>query len=105
MSRLMPAKVWGLHQSLPFFAVGGGGPLGFVIGSLAIRRQGIYFAMVRWPGTDGLFHRIQAELLPAAKTHPGRQRASVTCRPLLFVRQSSALISCLAVHLGGILIC
>ena len=41
------AKVWGLTPELAVLCgAGAAGLLGFLIGSLAIRRQGIYFAMV-----------------------------------------------------------
>ena len=41
------AKVWGLPTELALAAsLGLGGLLGFVIGGMAIRRQGIYFAMI-----------------------------------------------------------
>ena len=75
----MRVKVWGLPPELGL--LGGAGAaalLALVIGALAIRRQGIYFAMITLAFADVLFLRAPGALTPRARTASRASRAAVS---------------------------
>ena len=98
------AKVWGLTPELAVLCgAAAAGLLGFVIGSLAIRRQGIYFAMVTLAFAQMVyFTALQADFTGGEDGIQGVPRGDLF--GLFSLSDNLALYFVLAVTFGGILL-
>jgi len=85
-------KVWGFTPELGILiGTAGAAGLGVITGLVAIRRQGIYFAMITLALSQLLYSSICRRRSPMAKTHPGHP-AGISVRPFNLANPTVALL-------------
>jgi branched-chain amino acid transport system permease protein len=99
------AKVWGLTPELAILSgTAVAGVLGLAFGSLAIRRQGIYFAMVTWRSPRWCISSPCRRRSPGARTASRRCRAAIVRRHQLRSDLNLYYVVLAVFFLGGFLI-